>query len=171
MAVVKKLFKSWALYIAFAIIIALLIKKFLFFEILVPSGSMYPTIKPNDRILTTRIFNTATIKRGDILVFYSNEYHEMMVKRVIGLPNDAVKINGDSSVFVNGKRLNEPYVKFPDARGGDYKVPNGEYLFLGDYREHSLDSRLWKDPFIPEKELQGKAVIILYPFNRASILN
>jgi signal peptidase I len=93
-----------------------------------------------------------------------------MVKGVIGLPNDLVEIKEDGSIFINAHKLDEPYVKYPDHRTGTFKVPDGKYLFLGDYRLHSLDSRSWKDPYISEKEIKGKAVFILYPFNRASIL-
>ncbi|MBO0962829.1 signal peptidase I [Neobacillus sp. MM2021_6] len=170
MNLVKKSLKNWIPFIVTVVIMAFVINKFLFFEILVPSGSMYPTIKPNDRIITTRIHNVKKIKRGEILVFYSNEYKETMVKRVIGLPNDSVEIKENGSVFINGHMLDETYVKYPDNRSGKFKVPNGKYLFLGDYRQHSLDSRLWKDPFISEKNIKGKAVFIVFPFNRASIL-
>jgi signal peptidase I len=165
-----KLMKNGIHFIITVGIMAVIINRFLFFEIFVPSASMYPTIKPNDRILTTRIYNDKNIHRGDILVFYSNEFQETMVKRVIGLPNDLVDIKDNGSIFINGHKLDEPYVKYPDPRIGKFKVPNGEYLFLGDYRQNSLDSRSWKDPFISEKNIKGKAVFILFPFNRVSIL-
>jgi signal peptidase I len=170
MNLVKKSLKNWIPFIVTVAIMAFVINRFLFFEILVPSGSMYPTIKPNDRIITTRIHNVNKIKRGEILVFHSNEFQETMVKRVIGLPNDLVEIKENGSVFINGRKIDEPYIKYPDNRTGKFKVPNGEYLFLGDYREHSLDSRSWKDPFISEKNIKGKAVFIVFPFNRETIL-
>jgi signal peptidase I len=166
----KKLMKNWIPFIITVVLLAVVINKFLFFEIFVPSASMYPTIKPNDRILTTRIYINKNIHHGDILVFYSDEFHETMVKRVIGLPEDSVDIKENGTVLINGQKLNEPYVKYPDHRTGKFKVPKGEYLFMGDFREHSLDSRSWKDIYISEKNIKGKAVFILFPFNRASIL-
>nr|WP_146869258.1 signal peptidase I [Clostridium butyricum] len=158
------------LVIAFAVIIALVINKFIFFVISVPSGSMYPTIKPKDKIITTRIHNVNKIKKGDILVFYSDELQETMVKRVVGLPNDLVEIKEDGSVFINGQKTDEPYVIYPDSRTGKFKVPDGEYLFLGDNRSHSFDSRSWEDPFIQEEDIKGKALFVIFPFDRVSKL-
>ncbi len=162
---------KWSSFIAGIAIISLLLYNYVFFVIAVPSASMYPTIEIGDRIITARIHNTESIERKDILVFYSEEFKEVMVKRVIGLPNDIVEINSNGDVFVNDQKLDEPYVKYPDERGGKFTVPDGEYFFLGDYREHSYDSRLWKYPFISEENIMGKAKLILMPFNRMSVLN
>ena len=107
---IRTFVKDWMFVIAFALIIAVVINKFIFFVISVPSGSMYPTIKPKDKIITTRIHNVNKIKKGDILVFYSDEFQETMVKRVIGLPNDLVEIKDDGSVFINGQKMDESYV-------------------------------------------------------------
>lgn len=170
MNTISRFVKNWVPTIVFAVIIAVVINNFIFFLISVPSGSMYPTIKPKDKIITTRIYNINKIKKSDILVFYSDELQETMVKRVIGLPNDSVEIKEDGSVFINGQKLDEPYVIYPNSRTGKFKVPDGEYLFLGDYRSHSFDSRSWKDPFIPVKNIKGKAVFILFPFDRVSKL-
>lgn len=167
---IRILIKEWTVTIAFAVIIALVIYKFMFFVISVPSGSMYPTIKPKDRIITTRIYNFNKIKRGDILVFYSDELEETLVKRVIGLPNDLVEVKEDGSVFINNKKIDESYVIYPDNRSGKFKVPSGQYLFLGDNRSHSFDSRSWKEPFISVKKIKGKAGFIILPFNRISKL-
>lgn len=167
---IKKILSNWVSIIVFAIVIALVINKFILFVISVPSGSMYPTIKPKDRIITTRIYNFNNIKRGDILVFYSEELQETMVKRVIGFPNDLVEIKEDGSIFINGNRIDESYVMYPDNRNGKFKVPDDEYLFLGDNRLHSFDSRSWKDPFIKAENIKGKAVFILFPFERVSKL-
>lgn len=167
---IRILIKEWTVTIAFAVIIALVIYKFMFFVISVPSRSMYPTIKPKDRIITTRIYNFNKIKRGDILVFYSDELEETLVKRVIGLPNDLVEVKEDGSVFINNKKIDESYVIYPDNRSGKFKVPSGQYLFLGDNRSHSFDSRSWKEPFISVKKIKGKAGFIILPFNRISKL-
>lgn len=76
---------------------------------------MYPAIQPGDRILTTRLYDTGEITRGDILVFQSEELDEVLVKRVIGLPGDGIVIKETGEVFVNGERLAEEYVEYPDT--------------------------------------------------------
>ena len=165
----KKVLKGLS-FIASVVIMTTLLYNYVFFIILVPSASMYPTIEIGDRIITTRIHDTSSIERGEILVFYSDEFKETMVKRVIGLPNDQIEINSDGKVSVNNQELNETYVKYPDPKSGSFKVPEGEYFFLGDYRLHSYDSRKWNDPFISESKILGQARFILFPFDRISIL-
>lgn len=157
-------------YIAAIIIVFILLYNYVFFVIIVPSASMYPTIEIGDRLITARVHDDSSIERGDILVFYSDEFHETMVKRVIGLPNDKIEIDSDGKVFVNNKKLNELYVKYPDNLSGSFKVPDGEYFFLGDFREHSYDSRKWDDPFISGNKILGQAKFILFPFHRMSAL-
>lgn len=153
------------------VVIFMLLYYFVFFIVIVPSASMYPTIKIGDRIVTTRIFDKSSIQRGDILVFNSDKLNETMIKRVIGLPNDKINISSNGNVFVNDEKSIENYVKYPDNREGNYIVPEGEYFFLGDYREHSYDSRSWDDPFIPAEDILGKAKYIIFPFNRLSVIN
>lgn len=166
MDTIKKLFKEWALPVICAIILAFLINKFIFFNVSVPTESMYPTIKPGDKIFVLRNYNISSLKRGDILVFHSKEANEDLIKRLIGLPNDLVEIKSDGKVFINDKELEEPYVKYKSDKTGVFKVPENSFLFLGDNRANSVDSRYWKNPFIPYEEIMGKAKFIIKPFNR-----
>lgn len=48
---------------------------------------------------------------------------------------------------------------------GEYKVALGKYFFLGDNRSNSFDSRYWENPYIDFKDIRGKAVVRVYPFN------
>lgn len=82
----KNFIKEWGIPIVSAIIMAVLINKFLIFKVYIPSESMEPTINKGDRLLIGRIYDTKSIKRGDILVFESEELKETLIKRVIGLP-------------------------------------------------------------------------------------
>jgi signal peptidase I len=169
--ILKKIIKDWIVPIISALIIALLINKFIFFLILVPTGSMDPTIKPGDRVLVFRIYNKDNLKRGDIVVFYSDELEKPLVKRLIGLPNDEIEIKSDGSVYINNERIEEPYV-INDANGitKKFNVPSGKYFFLGDNRANSYDSRYWDDPYISQGKIEGKAVLIVFPFNRIDLL-
>lgn len=93
-----------------ALVIAFLLRQFVFFNVYVPTGSMIPTINLNDKILVTRIHNFDNLKRGNVIVFYSDELKETLVKRLIGLPGDKIDIK-NGIVFVNGEKLEEDYVK------------------------------------------------------------
>lgn len=166
----KQFTKDWIMPIAAAIILTLIINKFIFFKIKVPTPSMFPTIKVGDNIFVTKIYNFKNIKRGDIIVFDSKELGEPLIKRVIGLPGETVDVKRDGTVWVNNTQISEPYVKNNGGKTGTYTVPEGEYFFLGDNRSDSLDGRYWKNSFISKKDILGKAQIIAYPFNRLGFL-
>lgn len=165
----KGLFKEWIIPIISAIIIAFLINKFLFFNVVVPTGSMIPTINENDKGLVSVIYKMDNIKRGDIIVFQSHEYNELMIKRLIGLPGDDIEIKS-GIVFVNGEQLKEDYVKNKDQYSGSFKVPDGKYFFLGDNRPTSADSRRWKDPYVDSSDIKGKLQFRFYPFKDFGIV-
>mgnify|MGYP001564696346 CR=1 FL=1 len=166
MDLVKKIFKDWIIPIIAAIIIAFIINKVIFFNVTVPTGSMLPTIQLNDKILVTRVHNKNNLNRGDIIVFHSDELGEDLIKRLIGLPNDLVEVKEDGSVYINNKKINQSYVKNPGGKTGEYKVPADSYFFMGDNRINSLDARYWEKPYIPGKDIMGKARFIISPFSR-----
>ncbi|WMJ80553.1 signal peptidase I [Clostridium sp. MB40-C1] len=159
-------FKEWILPIGAAIILAILINQFLFFQVSVPTKSMYPTIKPKDRIIVTRIYDKKSLKTGDIIVFRSDELNETLIKRLIGLPGDEVKIDEEGLVYVNGKKIDQPYVVYSGGMSGTFKVPEGKYFFMGDNRGNSWDSRYWNEHYIEGSKIKGKARFIIFPFNR-----
>jgi signal peptidase I len=135
----------------------------------VPTRSMIQTINLNDKILVKRIHNFDNLKRGNVIVFYSDELKETLVKRLIGLPGDKIDIK-NGVVFVNGEKLEEDYVKNKDDYNGSFEVPQGKYFFLGDNRPVSLDARYWKEHYIDSSKIEGKAQFIFYPFKDFGML-
>ncbi|HZT15434.1 MAG TPA: signal peptidase I [Gaiellaceae bacterium] len=152
----------------------------------IPSSSMEPTLhcaKPgawcegsfNDRVLVDRlIYRFESPKRGQIVVFHppaSAAAHGCpggtFVKRLIGLPGDVVT-ERDGYVSVDGVRLNEPYVRpsLRDRESGRWRVPAGEYFFMGDDRAHSCDSRIWGS--VPRANLVGPVMLTYWPPSRIS---
>jgi signal peptidase I len=163
---IKKFFFDWIVPVAIAIILAFAINKLVFFKIKVPSGSMLPTIKIGDQIIVTRVYNTKNLKRGDIVVFYSNELKLRLVKRLVGLPGDKIVINDSGEMILNGVKKAEPYVVYPDKKPGVFNVPANHFLFMGDNRNDSDDARYWNQPYIDSKQIEGKARFVVYPFKR-----
>jgi signal peptidase I len=101
-------------------------------------------------------------KRGDIIVFRSpGQSDKDFIKRVIALPGETVRIV-DGQVFVNGRPLEEPYVRHRATYDLDQKqVPPGSYFVLGDNRPNSSDSHLgW---FVPANNIIGKAWVSYWP--------
>ncbi|WP_243145915.1 signal peptidase I [Clostridium chromiireducens] len=155
-------FKEWVLPIVSALTLALLINKFIYFNVYIPSGSMIPTLNIDDKLIVTKVYDKQNLKEGDIIVFYSDEYNERLVKRLIGLPGDKIEIK-DGIVFRNGEQLKENYLKNKDKYNGTFEVPKGEYFFLGDNRPDSIDSRRWEKPYIDGSNIEGKVQFRFYP--------
>jgi signal peptidase I len=162
----KHFIKEWILPVIAAIVLATLINKLLFFQIKVPSASMYPTIKIGDKITVTKIYNKGKLKTGDLIVFKSDELKMTLIKRLIGLPGDEVIIKNKGHVYINGSEIEEPYVVYMEDLDKKFIVPKDKYLFFGDNRVDSFDARRWENPYIDSKDIIGKAQFVVYPFKR-----
>ncbi|NME81816.1 signal peptidase I [Clostridium sp. SM-530-WT-3G] len=165
----RKFFMEWIIPVFAAIFLSIMINRFIIINTQIPSESMVPTLNVNDRIIVTRVFNTDNIKRGDVIVFYSKELNERLIKRLIGVPGDNIEIT-DGVVKVNGKELEEDYVKENKIYNGTFQVPSGKFFFLGDNRPVSYDSRYWKEPYIDKKDIVGKAKIKCYPIKDFGVI-
>lgn len=131
----------------------------------VPTGSMLPTIQLNDTLLIQKTYNPSSLSRGDIVVFQPNpeEGTDLYIKRLIGLPGDTIEfklIDGESTVWINGEILDEPYVTFPSNEdiSETFQVPENCYFFLGDNRSNSHDSRYWENSYIHQSQIKGKMI-------------
>lgn len=111
----------------------------------VEGDSMETTIHNGDDVL---LVQSKKIRRGDIVVFKSDEFNKCLIKRVIGLEGDtiAIKYSAEDNayyIYRNGEKLTEDYIKEPMNRNyeeAEYVVGKGEFFFLGDNRNVSLDS-------------------------------
>lgn len=165
----KEVFE-WLKSIAFAVIIAILIKTFLFNTTYVLGYSMYPTLHERDRLFTNKIiYKISSPKRGDIVVLKApDDPTKDYIKRVIGIEGDIVEII-DGKVYVNGEEYIEEYIS-EDAYTYSYensvwKVEKGYVFVLGDNRNKgaSKDSRYLG--LIPIDSIKGKAVYRYFPFD------
>jgi len=136
----------------------------------IPSRSMEPTLEPGDRILVNKfIYRFHEPRRGDVIVFkFPLDPSRDFIKRVIGLPNDTVEIRS-GALYINEKQVKEPYLPetFPGSYG-PFKVPPRHLFVLGDNRGNSEDSRFWGA--LPRENIVGKAMVIYWPFPRATLI-
>lgn len=152
--------------ILIALVLALIIRTFIFQPFYIPSGSMEQTLLIGDRIIVSKYsyyFNQPIL--GDVVVFkYPLDPKRDFIKRVIGTPGDVVEIR-DSQLYINDMIIPEPYVLDQDF--GDYgpiEIPEEHFFVLGDNRNNSQDSRSWG--LVPEDNLVGKAQVVFWPVNR-----
>jgi signal peptidase I len=124
--------------------------------------SMQPTLQDGEYVLVNRLaFRNNLPARGDIIVFVSPQSPDLdLIKRVIGLPGDTVKIS-DGKVQVNGQILDEPYIAAAPIYNGEWNVPEGNLFVLGDNRNDSSDSHAWG--LLPIENVIGKAILIYWP--------
>lgn len=159
--------RKFLFFIAFFILLYF-INNYLFFKAYVPTGSMKPTIVEEDVLLVSKIFSH--VRRGDIFVFSHESSKELLIKRVIGLPGETITLK-NGNVYVNGKLLNEPYVKNNEILDRTFNVPEDHYLFFGDNRISSFDARKWDNPYVHKKNLDGKAFFTLSSCKRFGFLS
>ena len=167
----KKEIIEWGKVIITALVFAFIITQFIR-PTLVRGESMYPTLVENDYLIINRMaYKIGEPKDGDIIVFKTNLQQDDgkrkdLVKRVIATEGQHIKIE-DSKVYVDGELLKEPYIHDNYTSGDiDMVVPEGEVFTMGDNREKSLDSRYEEVGLVNEKDIMGKVMIRLFPFNK-----
>lgn len=172
---IKEEIVEWIKIIITALFLAFIITRFIK-PTVVNGESMYPTLKPNDYLVANRMsYKLSEPKCGDIMIFKTDLLQDdgrkkELVKRVIGVPGDHVKIK-DSKVYVNDKLLNEVSYIHDNYTEGDIDliIPKGKVFAMGDNREVSLDSRYTEVGLVDEDNIKGKVVVRLFPFTKIGI--
>jgi signal peptidase I len=175
---------EWVAVIAGAVVIALIVRTFLFTTFWIPSGSMEPTLMGEgrrDRVVVNRLaYKWGDPARGDIIVFEVPEGEPSiqvdgqevkdLIKRVIGLPGETVELR-DGDVYIDGEKLDEPYLpdgtvtNAADPSRATFVVPEDCVFVMGDNRSASRDARYWQHPCVPEGDIVGKAFIRIWPLS------
>jgi signal peptidase I len=180
---------DWVVTIVGAILIVLAIKAWIVNPYRIPSSSMEPTLHCgrggsgclahfSDRVLANRfIYHFESPHRGDIVVFNVPSAAEtacgsggVFVKRIIGLPGEIWQ-EKQGYVYINGKKLNEPYIKRDRRDFQSYpprKIPKSNYFMMGDNRISSCDSRRWGT--VPRGNIIGKVFAIYWPPQRIRLM-
>ena len=182
---------DWIVTIVGAVAIVLAIKAWVVNPYRIPSSSMEPTLhcaRPaagcearfSDRVLANRfIYHFRDPQRGDVIVFQTPPAAQQkcgaggtFVKRIVGLPGERVQMRlrrGAAYVYIDGKRLDEPYIENDRRDIGPeetFKVPAGSYFVMGDNRSQSCDSRVWGS--VPRQNIIGEVFMTYWPPLRIS---
>lgn len=156
----KNMVKECISFFAPLLITYVLLTKVIFISVIL-SGSMEPTLKVGNTAFFNRLaYINSEPQRGDVIVFYSEEYGECFGKRIIGVPGDHISFK-DGRVLINSEYLDESAYLESDVRTDGYRefnVPAGYYIVMGDNREYSYDSRHWKKPYISKESIKGKYI-------------
>lgn len=174
---------EWTKALLIAVILAAVIRYFLFAPIVVDGLSMMPTLHDQNRMIVNKFsYEIGQPKRFDIIVFHAPEGKDY-IKRVIGLPGDKIEYKNDI-LYVNGKAYKEPYLdeykkqvmdgpltdsfKLKDTAVASETVPKGELFVMGDNRRFSKDGR--HIGAIPMSKVIGKTNMVYWPIKDAHIV-
>ena len=155
------------------IIILLFLMLFVVSVTQVVGSSMSPTLKDEEVLILNKFqYRFFDIKRGDI-VSLDYEDTKYLIKRIIGLPGETVKIV-NNQLYINDKIYEEEYLAndlnyddFSLTDLGYSKIPEDMYLVLGDNRENSLDSR--EIGLIKKEDINGKISLRIWPLNKIKL--
>jgi len=154
--------------IVLAALLAVVLRTFVFELTVVDGVSMQPTLESGNNVITSKIaYQLDEPKRGDVIVIDAPDLTDTnYVKRIIALPNEHLVIDG-GNVYIDGELLDEPYLAPGTITEGsiDMVLPEGYYFLMGDNREESRDSRYSSVGAIAFGDIQGKVIVIVYPFD------
>jgi signal peptidase I len=142
----------------------------------ISQASMENTLQPHQFVLVDKLSPIfSDYKRGDVIVFnppkgFEDQGSDPFIKRVIGVGGDLVEVH-DGAVWVNGVKLNEPYVydgqpTVARTEVSSWRVPDGYLFVMGDHRDASEDSRVFGP--IAKSSVIGRAWIRYWPMSSLS---
>jgi len=174
---------EWTKALVIALLIAVVVRYFLFTPIVVDGESMMPTLKDGDKMIVNKIgYRFGEPKRFDIVVFHAPEGKDY-IKRVIGLPGEHIEYK-DDQLYINGEPVDEPYLDeyksqltegqltqdftLQDIDPNMDVIPEGYVFVMGDNRRYSKDSR--HIGVISEDDIIGKTSIVFWPLSEMKIV-
>lgn len=157
---VVKVFFVWLLVAAFTYCAFEFSTRYIIQSVQVVGNSMYPTLKDSERYVLNRwAFRMRDPRPGDIVVLRDPTDNGYAIKRVVAKSGDSIYIKG-GHLFVNGKELNEPYLKpgtptyaGPESSEQWFICGENKYFVLGDNRNNSCDSRVYNA--VPRENILG----------------
>lgn len=140
---------------------------------MVNGPSMRPSFESSDYLIVDQLsYRFEEPKRSEVVIFkYPINPSKFFIKRVVGLPEETVKITNGQIYIINkenpsGFLIEEPYITYPKIDNLTITLNTDEYFVMGDNRASSSDSRSWGP--LPRKNIVGKPLIRLIPLNKIS---
>ncbi len=169
---------DWIKAIFVALLLAIVVRTFLFTSYEVRGESMLPNAHDGERFIVNKIgYGFSEPERFDMIVFHATE-EEDYIKRVIGLPGDTIRYEQDV-LYVNDVAVEEPFIEkeIHEALDRSYTidfslpevVPPEHVFVLGDNRPNSLDSR--RIGFIHKEQIVGKVDLRFWPLTEVGIIH
>lgn len=163
--------KDLIVFIVVAAVLIVLCNTFVGRQIYVLGSSMEDTLHDNDSVIVEKLsYYTNEPERFDVIVFkpQQKDITDYYIKRIIGLPGEMVKIDGDQ-IYINGKVLEERFGKEPITDPGrcveEVRLGEDEYFVLGDNRSVSKDSRFIEVGNVRRSAIVGKVWAKIWPLN------
>ncbi len=173
----KRMVIEICIYVIALFFAAVIVPKYLLQRTIVIGSSMENTLYDGENIWVEKVSNHLDhLKRFDVILFYpyGKEKKEYYVKRIIGLPGESVQIV-DDTILINGSPLSENFGKDPITYQGiaaeKLTLADDEYFVLGDNRTVSLDSRYEKVGPIKKKNIEGRAILRIWPLSKFGFID
>ncbi len=170
---IKKEILSWILTLGAAVIIAMVIRTFVFEPVKVDGGSMLDTLSNGEIMFVTKPeYIWGNPARDDVIICHYPNRTEYFVKRVIAIPGDTIEIKG-TDVFVNDALVDESFLSVNrnryDHTMAKTTLGEDEYFVMGDNRDNSNDSRAVGP--LHRDQIVGHVRYVLFPFSQIRAIN
>ena len=170
----ESFWRDFFLFLVVILPIAIIFRVYIAQPFIVSGASMEPTFLDKQYLVVDEIsYRFQNPQRGDVVIFkFPLDTSKYFIKRIIGLPGERVLVEGSKITIFNkenpnGLVLNEPYIAYQSDAKSDTTLKADEYFTMGDNREKSWDSRYWG--VVPKKDLTGRALIRLFPFDKIGL--
>ncbi len=179
---VKQEIMSWIWTLLAALVIATVVRMFVFEPIRVDGGSMNNTLADGEIVFVSKLdYEFGEMQRGDVVICrypgrtgtsihigaaLSLDSYTLFVKRLVALPGDTVEISA-GKLYVNGLIVEDPAFMASTPRDfARVTLGDNQYFVMGDNRYTSHDSRADDVGPIGKEAIMGKVKCVLFPFNK-----